>query len=397
VSLCDHDDSDIVHYDGYLVIRATVANDEQKQLIEDLYVDVWSHESNVIVGVENDMAVSEEQLDALVDAGLEYEVLIQDLEANLSDERKFLENTTANADEWYTAYHRYEDIIVHINEIAKSARVTLTPSIGKTVQGRDIPGLVISEGDPTGKKKIFFNGGQHAREWVSPTTVLYITEQLATSDDADVKKILEGAVFVIVPIINPDGYSYTWTSNRLWRKNRRQNAGGSFGVDLNRNWNDHWGGEGSSSNPNSDIYHGTAPFSEPETLSVSNFVTKNGPFIGAIDFHSYSQLILRPYGWSRQLPPNDAQAKLVGDTIRATILAVHNQAYTSQPSWALYPTTGSAQDWYYGGAKIPLSYTIELRDTGRYGFQLPANQIIPTAEENWAAVKYFATYIISST
>jgi len=132
-------------------------------------------------------------------------------------------------------------------------------------------------------------------------------------------------------------------------------------------------------------------------LSVSNFINQNGPFTGAIDFHSYSQLILRPYGWSRSLPPNDAQAKLVGDTIRQTILNVHRQAYTSQPSWALYPTTGSAQDWYYGQAKIPLSYTIELRDTGRYGFVLPPAQIIPCAEENWAAVKYFANYIIANT
>jgi len=286
--------------------------------------------------------------------------------------------------------------VAHIKDIANSDRVQHTPSIGKSIQGRDLPGLVISIGDPSTKKKIFFNGGQHAREWVSPATVLYIADQLASSQDDDVKKILASVAFVIVPIVNPDGYSYTWTNNRLWRKNRRANAGGSFGVDLNRNWDDHWGGDGSSSNPNSDIYHGASPFSEPETTATSNFINKNGPFQGSIDFHSYSQLILRPYGWSRQQPPNDAQSKLVGDTMRQRILAVHNTPYTSQPSWALYPTTGSAQDWYYGKAKIPLSYTIELRDTGRYGFQLPPGQIIPTAEENWAAVKYLAEYIIQN-
>jgi len=73
-------------------------------------------------------------------------------------------------------------------------------------------------------------------------------------------------------------------------------------------------------------------------------------------FSSYSQLILRPYGWSTQLPPNEATAKLVGDGIRDQIRAVHNVAYTSEPSWQLYYTAGTAQDWFYSGGKIPLAY-----------------------------------------
>lgn len=167
-------------------------------------------------------------------------------------------------------------------------------------------------------------------------------------------------------------------------------------MDLNRNWDDHWGGQGSSHTPSSDTYCGTAPFSEPESKAVASYITANGPFKGAIDYHSYSQLILRPYGWSSTPPPNDAFAKTVGDTVRARILAVNNVPYTSEPSWQLYYTTGSAQDWYYGQAKIPLSFTIELRDTGTYGFQLPANQIKPTGAENWAGFLYFAQTAIAN-
>jgi len=207
-----------------------------------------------------------------------------------------------------------------------------------------------------------------------------------------VKTLLDTTQFFFVPLVNPDGYVFSWqgTANRLWRKNRRLNTGGSYGVDLNRNWNDHWGGDGSSGTPTSDTYRGTAPFSEPETAAVSQYVLANLPFNGAIDYHSYSQLILRPYGWTTALPPNDATAKLVGDTIRARILAVNNVAYTSQASWQLYYTAGTSQDWYYSGATVPLSYTIELRDTGTYGFQLPAAQIKPTGTENWAGFLYFA-------
>jgi len=248
---------------------------------------------------------------------------------------------------------------------------------------------------PPPKRRFFFEGGQHAREWIGHATVAYITEQLLSqyATNPIVKAILDEIQFVIVPVVNVDGYVFTWGSNRLWRKNRRANTGGSFGVDLNRNWDDHWGGEGSSSNPTSDTYHGTAPFSEPETKAVSVYYQQNGPYAGAIDYHSYSQLILRPYGWTTQLPPNDAESKLVGDGIRDHILSVHRVQYTSEPSWQLYYTAGTAQDWFYAAGKALLAYTIELRDTGTYGFQLPPAQIIPTGEENWAAFLYFADYI----
>jgi len=205
-------------------------------------------------------------------------------------------------------------------------------------------------------------------------------------------------MFYVVPVVNPDGYLYTWqsTSNRLWRKNRRQNAGGTYGVDLNRNWDDHWGGEGSSGTPSSDTYRGTAPFSEPETKAVSAYVLANVPFAGYIDFHSYSQLVLRPYGWTTALPPDSAVQKLVGDQISAQIRANSGKVYTSEPAHQLYFTAGTADDWGYTKARIKLTYTIELRDTGTYGFQLPANQIVPTGQEIWAAMKYYTDYIIKN-
>jgi len=369
-----------------------------------LNLDVWSHDSVVVVGTLNDIAVSPENLELLTSTGIEYTVMIDDLEALITEERLFHanlknDNNTLKDDEWYKSYHNFNDIVAYLVGLSQTYPdlTQYYPSIGLTIEKRNIPAIVISSGSPSTKKRVFINGGQHAREWVSPTTVMYIAEQLLSSTEDEVKKILESIAFVIVPVVNPDGYSYTWTNNRLWRKNRRPNAGGSFGVDLNRNWADHWGGDGSSGIPSSDTYRGTAPFSEPETTATKNFLLQFAPIKGAIDFHSYSQLILRPYGWTSRPPPNEAEGKLVGDTMRARILAVFGKAYSSIPSYNLYVTSGSAQDWYYGQAAVPLSFTIELRDTGQYGFQLPANQILPTAQENWAAVKYFANYIIANS
>jgi len=249
-------------------------------------------------------------------------------------------------------------------------------------------------------KESFFQGGQHAREWIGPATVMYLISQLLENygKDAIVTKLLDSMEFVIVPLINPDGYEWTHTNERLWRKNRRKNTGGSFGVDLNRNWNDHWGGSGSSGVPTSDTYRGTSAFSEPESLHVSNFITSmdlQGNILAAIDFHSYSQLVLRPYGWTTANCPDNQALKILGDGISFEIQRNSAKRYTSQRSIDLYITTGSASDWFYQEG-IWGAYTIELRDTGAYGFVLPPAQIIPTGNEIWASMLYFVNAVFDT-
>lgn len=228
---------------------------------------------------------------------------------------------------------------------------------------------------------------------------MYIVEQLLTryGSDKEVTSMLDKLGFLIVPIVNPDGYDYSWTNNRLWRKNRRRNSDGTHGVDLNRNWNARWGGEGSSRVPSSDTYCGTAPFSEPETKAMSELIsTYKDSIVAALDIHSYSQLILRPYGWTKTAPPNDALLNSLGNDMRTIIKSVHGKSYTNEPSWQLYFTTGSAQDWFYEQADIPVSYTFELRDTGTYGFLLPPNQIIATGQEIFPAVSFMAQFLATN-
>jgi len=265
--------------------------------------------------------------------------------------------------------------------------------IATSINGRSIIALHLHGGPVGGAKfKIWINGGQHAREWIGPAVVMYILDQLVTKygTDPTVTKYLDAIEFVIVPVVNPDGYDFTWTNTRLWRKNRRNNGGNVFGVDLNRNWDDHWGGEGSSGTPSSDTYRGTAPFSEPESLGVANYYLNNVKTTGstvlfAIDYHSYSQLILSPYGWTRNNPPNKSTLTTLGSGIASTIRAAYGLTYVSQGSWELYFTSGGATDWFNSKGMVPIAYTIELRDTGQYGFLLPEAQIIPCSIENWNA------------
>jgi len=166
-------------------------------------------------------------------------------------------------------------------------------------------------------------------------------------------------------------------------------------VDLNRNWDDHWCQGGASRIPSSETYCGTAPFSEPESAALAKVISEEGPFAAYLDIHSYSELVLRPYGWTTAPPPNEPRSKAVGDAIRDAINSVYGKVYVSQPSIALYVTTGTSTDWAYIQASIPFSYCIESRDKGQFGFLLPPAQILQTGVETYAGVKELARAAIA--
>jgi len=216
--------------------------------------------------------------------------------------------------------------------------------------------------------------------------------------------VLDSVVFNVIPIINPDGYSWTWTNDRLWRKNRNDNNGNACkGADINRNMNSHWGQGGSSTSPCSDTYMGAAPNSENEAQTTHDFFAASAPNYIAIDFHSYGQLVLRPYGWTSADSPHEPLLEEIGNGIRDAIDEVHGTQFTSQKSIELYVTTGTVSDWFYDDEATSLNkgyraagYTIELRDNGRYGFQLPADQIIASGEEIVPAVLYSVQRILET-
>jgi carboxypeptidase T len=192
-------------------------------------------------------------------------------------------------------------------------------------------------------------------------------------------------------MVNPDGHEFCRTQNRLWRKNRRRNADGSFGVDPNRNYGYMWGLldiPTSSHVPSDETYIGPRAFSEPETRAVRDLVAREN-FAGLITYHSFSQLVLYPWGYTSDNiadPVDFHTMNAMAQQMCNSILGVHGKVYTPQKSSQLYPTAGDTTDWTYGTYGIP-SFTIELRPktVQEGGFILPANQIGPTFEENRAA------------
>ena len=311
-------------------------------------------------------------------------------------------------DDYFTDYHTYDEIRDFYTQLASEYPnlATFVPNVGATQNGEEIFGFKFTGTGGSNKPSIFFQCQIHAREWISGAVCGYvINEFLSTySQNGTAAAILDSVEFNVIPIINPEGYQYTWSNDRLWRKNRNVNNGNACrGVDINRNYNSHWGEGGSSSSPCSDTYMGTAANSEAETQTTLKFFSDNAPHYLAIDFHSYSQLVLRPYGWTSNDSPDEDLLSEIGQGIADAIEEVYGTVFTSQKSIELYVTTGTASDWFYDDEATSLNqgfraagYTIELRDTGRYGFQLPPEQIIPSGEEVFPALIYAIQRILAS-
>ncbi|MBU6412689.1 MAG: hypothetical protein KGS45_04390 [Planctomycetes bacterium] len=327
--------------------------------------------------------------------GVTYRVVIEDIEAVFRQERADIARRNMQRDlNWFNNYRTLAEINAKLDaDVAQWPTLASTFTVGTSLEGRVTRGILISAPDQPGnpranRPQVIIHGGQHAREWISPMTTMWVAEQMLEQYalGGRAAAALNRVDLMVIPVMNPDGYSFTWTNNRLWRKNRRANSNGTFGVDLNRNWGYQWGGEGASTDPGNDTYRGPSAFSEPETQYMRDFITANTRLKGHIDFHSYSQLILSPWGYTATLPPDAATFDALNARMVASIRAVHGLTYTAGPIYTtIYPASGGSGDWTYGVRNI-LGYGWELRDTGQFGFELPADQIVPTGQENFPAV-----------
>jgi murein tripeptide amidase MpaA len=339
------------------------------------------------VGYQTDVAAPNDW--ELRKIGLRYEPLYSISDPTIPYVRK-----TDGAD-YRTEYLRYDEIIAQYEGWRAQYPTLITrDQIGTSILGRPIwvyrlhnPNAVL----PT--RIAFIQGGIHAREWISPPVCMYFMDNMLREALSGGRgwELITRYEFNVVPVVNPDGYEYTWTDFRLWRKNRRNIVNSSeFGVDLNRNYSKAWGGQGSSGNPASETYRGTAPFSEPEVACIRDYLnarTTVMPAVIAIDYHSYAQKILYAWSYTEQPAPDDAELDRVGHVYRNGLLASGGLDYeVGQGSTNLYIASGVSKDFYYDSYDA-LAYTVEMRPTGNPGFELPPSQILPTARENWAGFR----------
>lgn len=365
-------------------------------------LDIWT--SRVTVPGQLDVRVPPASLPVLKSVLRKLKIDFSILHSNLQDtieQERTLNHQIQQTDNsgFFNSYANYTQMMTFLTELnAQFPTITNLVLVGTTIEGRNITGIVISGNRTnTNKPAIVLNGCQHAREWISPMTVAYIAQALCTNytTDTDVKQMVDYFEFTVIPIVNADGYVYTQT-DRMWRKNRRTNKNSQcIGVDINRNWNYEWATVGSSPLACSDTYQGPSGFSEPEETSVANYISsKNGRVQGYVDYHSYGELWMSPWGWTKALPADDPILEAGSKQITTSINKVHNQKFKYGPVYTtIYPASGGSNDWTYGAGKVVYSYACELRGNS---FILPPDQIIPSGQESWAGVKTMADFIIQN-
>lgn len=393
-------DANVVRYDGYRVARLTVRDLRDLRTLESLGIETLACEIPLDAPV--DFLVPPDRYDVFLASGIPHEVVVENLQTIVDAERIRLSGPQPRGASWFDDYKNLAAIEAYITELAALRPDLVTEiNLGNSIEGRPIRGLRISnDAVDLGRCKpaILLNSVQHAREWISVMTNMYVADQLVREYDSDafIQYLVDNAEFFIIPVVNPDGYQYTWTTQRFWRKNRRPNGGPSFGVDLNRNWGYQWGvtvpgGGGGNASPDSDVYWGTAPFSEPETQRMRDFILANPQIKAHNDIHSYGQLILWSWGWSPSPVQHQAEWNQIGTEMSSLIRAVHGRNFNVGPIYtSIYPVSGGSVDWLYGARGI-LSMSYELRGGG---FAPPAAEIILSAEETLPATLHQAASMI---
>lgn len=207
---------------------------------------------------------------------------------------------------------------------------------------------------------------------------------------------------VIIPVLNPDGFEYTWTTDRFFRKNRQLVSGHDwwgrkcYGVDVSRNFPANFRKPSWGANPCSPTHPGDGPLSSPEAAALATHLNASRT-IAFVDLHSYGQLILHPWLSCTpavgDVPDEEDLSELAIGASRAA-KSVHGKSYrVGRGCEAMYNQDGSAVDFAYHDAKVKYSFEFELRDEGSYGFTLPADQIRPTAEEVWSGIEYLLKFV----
>ncbi|MEW6249134.1 MAG: M14 family zinc carboxypeptidase [Planctomycetota bacterium] len=347
-----------------------------------------------------DWLFAPEEFTALKTLGLHYKVIDDNIQLSIDLERARLDAQgwiPADDPNWFLDFKNLDQINAKLDQwVAARPDLVSLLDLGLSFENRHIYGIRIS-GPGANKPAVLFDGTHHAREWLTPMIVLWFAEQLIEKYDTDprIRAVVDQLEWFIIPVTNPDGYAYTWTTgNRMWRKNRRTPPAGSscYGVDTNRNYSVGWGGPGSSSNPCSETYRGTAAFSEPENQALRDFYLAHPNIVASISYHTYGLLLMSPYGWTPALPPDHATFMELNEAMHDRILAVHGVSYEYGPIYStIYPAAGTTVDWAYDIARA-FAFTIEGRGTN---FTIPPDQIIPSGEENFAGVLYLAEWSAS--
>lgn len=344
------------------------------------------------------------EMQQLIGSGLSFSVLSNDAESfyrsRLSTEGFAVDGPLVFGQGSMGGYFTEAQMVLFMDALAAAYPQVMAPkvSLGTSIEGRDIWMWKISDNPllDENEPEVLLDGVHHAREPMSMHSALYLAEKLCGSYGTDIEltALVNEREIYLVPMVNPDGYVRNQTTDPqgggMWRKNRRVNSGGSVGVDLNRNYGYMWGydNSGSSGQASSQVYRGTAAFSEPEALAMKLFAESRSISLG-MTMHCYGQLAFIPPGYvSGVVPPQPWRTRYEDF---AAVMATLGEGYIADYGWAiLYAANGVTEDWWYGslyGGMQVWSFGCEIgKDTD--GFWPATSRILPIAEETFELLMY---------
>lgn len=327
---------------------------------------------------------------------LPYEIINENIQ-DLIDEQDRSMRTMKRSNSIVGTYARYSEIINFMETVeANNADLVSHYSAGSTYEKRDLRVMVIKTA--SSKKDIWIDCGIHAREYISVVACVYFIDKLITNYRANENvavNLLENYSFHVLPVTNPDGYEYTFTNMRLWRKNRSPNYGSScIGTDVNRNFAYKWMYSGTSNYPCSDIYGGSKAASELETQAVQNAILANkGNWEAFMTLHAFGGYWMPPWAWGSEVPSDYPELEALSKVAVNAIRNVHGEVFKiGTPYMTLnYAASGGSYDWVKAIAGVKYCYALELRPSSntadsRYGFMLPVDRAIKAGEETYAGL-----------
>ncbi len=390
------------------------------KLLAETGIDVTSGIIKPGLFFETDL--SGKELEKVKKAGFSYKILITDVSSfyaeRAAEDSHFIDRS--KYEEWPVPEHweygsmggfyTLDEVMSELDEMHQLYPELTTPRLALsdnnlTHEGRKQFWMEISDnpGIDEGEPEILYTGLHHAREPMSYQQMIWFMWYLLENYDSDpeIKSLVDNTAIYFIPIVNPDGLAYNMQTNPngggMWRKNRRNNGDGSYGVDPNRNYGYKWGLDdiGSSPEPSDQTYRGPYAFSEPIIANIRDFCSVHD-FKLALNYHSYSNLLLYPWGYTDELPPDNDLLHLYAE------MMTKENHYTMGPAnTTIYAVNGDSNDWMYGDTIIKgkiFAYTPEIGGSSD-GFWPSTSRIIPLCREqmwqNMTALKVVGKYAVA--
>lgn len=321
--------ADPKRFDNYRIFRVAIDSLKQLDALRDNSFYFIDEPSNVGQEVQVIIAPHQQSLfDGLIKrVALKSQLLVSNVQSLIDQEQRqeLFRGSRYNVE----AYHRVDEMYAWLDSLAVTyPKIVTRIKGGDTYQNRSIEGVKLSK-NPN-NPAIFIESNIHAREWLTSASTNWIINELLTSSDPEIQALLNNYNWYIFPVVNPDGYEYSHTDNRLWRKTRSPNGDDSecVGTDANRNFDSHWGGRGSSKDPCDNTYAGSSVFSEVEMRTLSQYAMSLKDEVKVyLAFHSAARMILSPWGHTSALPDNHDDLLAIMTTAYARLNAVHGTHY----------------------------------------------------------------------